>query len=69
MENSEVLERKIFIIWNMLLSRQTKVNISLLFVGDAIKAQAAHVKMINRKKNLSGMLQFMASVSPCEQFL
>jgi hypothetical protein len=25
--------------------------------GDAIKAQAAHVKMINRKKNLSGRLE------------
>lgn len=30
-------------------------------IGDAIKAQAAHVKMINRKKNLSDYDELMAS--------
>ena len=30
-------------------------------IGEAIKAQAAHVKMINRKKNLSDYDELMAS--------
>merc|ERR1711936_948399 len=30
-------------------------------IGDAIKAQAAHVKMINRKKNLSDYDELLAS--------
>ncbi len=70
MINCEVAREKSRNYWKFFFKMSSQVSETNMFiVGDAIKAQAAHVKMINRKKNLSGMLQYMDSVSPCEQCL